>query len=112
MELLFNAEDPETGFPLSEAEIVAELISYIVGQQHHEFYNDSRGRFRLAITRSPRAVCRRVRQCVSWTHALGLGRRFSGRQPIAVLNAVVGETMRWNQTIPTGFESVPPIGGR
>lgn len=32
MELLFNAEDPETGSPLSETESVAESISYIVGQ--------------------------------------------------------------------------------
>ena len=32
IQLLFDAEDPETGSPLSETESVVESISYIVGQ--------------------------------------------------------------------------------
>lgn len=31
MELLFNAKEPETGFPLSETVIIAESISSTVG---------------------------------------------------------------------------------
>lgn len=113
LSFLFKAKDPETKQPLTEQEIIAESISFIVGGS--DTTSTTMTNVVEIVSRLPN---------IQKHLQLELDTAFPGRMSanwvadsqtvtqLPILNAVVRETMRLKPTSSTGLERVVPTGGR
>lgn len=113
MSFLLTAKDPETGGPLSDKEIVAEAISFIVGGS--DTTSSTMTNFMDFVSRDQKL------QHEIWTELCDAFPRprntdwvateeIAGKLPL--LNAVLKEVMRLRPTSSTGLERVVPEGGK
>ncbi|KAJ5299697.1 cytochrome P450 [Penicillium atrosanguineum] len=113
LSFLFKAKDPETKKPLTEQEIIAESISFIVGGS--DTTSTTMTNIVDIVSRLPN---------IKKQLQLELDTAYPGRMSdnwvadsqtvnqLPVLNAVVRETMRLKPTSSTGLERVVPAGGK
>ena len=112
LSFLLGAKDPQTGAPLTEEEIIAESISFIVGGS--DTTSTTMTNFVDIVSRSD--------DLQNSLHE-ELDNSFRGDMPpewvasfkeverLPVLNAILRETMRIRPTSATGLERVTPKGG-
>ena len=113
MSFLLNAEDPDTGGPLPEKEIVAEAISFIGGGSHTTSHTMTH--FMDFVSRDQKLQLEIWAElCEAFPGPLDVGwvapEEAAGRLPL--LNAVLKEVMRFRPTSSTGLERVVPEGGK
>ncbi|GLI76801.1 hypothetical protein PoHVEF18_005079 [Penicillium ochrochloron] len=113
LSFLFNAKDPDTGSLLSETEIIAESISFIVGGS--DTTSSTMTNVLDIVSRLPDIQ----KQLADELDNAFLGRMsadwvadFQTVNMLPVLNAVARETMRLKPTSSTGLERVTPPGGK
>ncbi|KAJ6111186.1 hypothetical protein N7486_003421 [Penicillium sp. IBT 16267x] len=112
LSFLLDAKDPQTGASLTEEEIIAESISFIVGGS--DTTSTTMTNFVDIVSRSP-DVQKSLREELDhafigymppyWVPSFKEGER------LPVLNAILRETMRIRPTSATGLERVTPKGG-
>lgn len=112
LSFLLSAKDPQTGASLTEEEIIAESISFIVGGS--DTTSTTMTNFVDIVSRSDH---------VQKSLHEELDKAFVGEMPrdwvasfkdvegLPVLNAILRETMRIRPTSATGLERVTPAGG-
>ncbi|KAJ6031512.1 hypothetical protein N7540_002244 [Penicillium herquei] len=113
LSFLFNAKDPDTGAALSENEIIAESISFIVGGS--DTTSSTMTNVVDIVSRMPE-----IQQQLQWELDQAFPSPISGIwvadfqtvNQLPILNAVVRETMRLKPTSSTGLERVTPAGGK
>ncbi|KAJ5692356.1 LEC14B protein [Penicillium macrosclerotiorum] len=113
LSFLFEAVDPDSGLPLTEKEIIAESISFIVGGS--DTTSSTMTNVVDIVSRLPDIQNKLQEE---------LDREFPSQvapdwaadyktiNQLPVLNAVVRETMRFRPTSSTGLERVTPKGGK
>lgn len=113
LSFLFNAKDPDTGSPLSENEIIAESISFIVGGS--DTTSTTMTSVVDILSRAP-DIQKQLHEELDNTFVGPLGNNwvadFQTVNRLPVLNAVLRETMRFKPTSSTGLERVTPAGGK
>ena len=113
LSFLFNAKDPDTGLPLTENEVIAESISFIVGGS--DTTSSTMTNVVDILARSPE-VQRKLQQELDNVFPGpmddGWVADFQTVNQLPILNAIVRETMRFKPTSATGLERVTPVGGR
>ncbi|CAI7618906.1 unnamed protein product [Penicillium manginii] len=113
LSFLFNAKDPDTGSPLSENEIIAESISFIVGGS--DTTSTTMTNVVDILSRAPeiqRQLQEELDSYFSGPLADDWVADFQIVNQLPVLNAVLRETMRFKPTSSTGLERVTPVGGK
>lgn len=113
LSFLFNAKDPDTGSLLSETEIIAESISFIVGGS--DTTSSTMTSVVDIVSRFPEIQKQLVLELDgSFPGPMPMGwvADFQTVNQLPVLNAVVRETMRFKPTSSTGLERVTPEGGK
>ncbi|KAJ5861995.1 cytochrome P450 [Penicillium solitum] len=113
LSFLFKAKDPESGGPLSEKEIIAESISFIVGGS--DTTSSTMTNVVDIVSRSPevqRQLQSELDQAFPGVMESDWVADFQTANRLPVLNAVLRETMRFKPTSATGLERVTPAGGK
>jgi benzoate 4-monooxygenase len=113
LSFLFKAKDPDTGSPLSEMEIIAESISFIVGGS--DTTSSTMINVVDIVSRSPEIqeqLTVELDNAFPGRMSAGWVADFQTVNQLPVLNAVVRETMRFKPTSSTGLERVTPAGGK
>jgi benzoate 4-monooxygenase len=113
LSFLFNAKDPDTGSPLSETEIIAESISFIVGGS--DTTSSTMTNVVDIVSRLPeiqKQLADELDKAFPGRMSAGWVAEFQPVNQLPVLNAVVRETMRLKPTSSTGLERVTPPGGK
>lgn len=113
LSFLFKAKDPDTGSALSENEIIAESISFIVGGS--DTTSTTMANVVEILSREPEIQGELHDELDSafvgplrddWVAD------FQTVNRLPILNAVLRETMRYKPTSSTGLERVTPAGGK
>jgi benzoate 4-monooxygenase len=113
LSFLFNARDPDTESFLSETEIIAESISFIVGGS--DTTSSTMANVVDILSRSPeiqKQLANELDNTFPGRMSAGWVADFQNVNQLPVLNAVVRETMRLKPTSSTGLERVTPPGGK
>lgn len=113
LSFLFNAKDPDTGALLSETEIIAESISFIVGGS--DTTSSTMTNVVDIVSRLPEIqnqLANELDNAFPGRMSAGWVADFQTVNQLPVLNAVVRETMRLRPTSSTGLERVTPPGGK
>jgi benzoate 4-monooxygenase len=113
LSFLLNAKDPQTGKPLSEREVIAESISFIVGGS--DTTSTSMTNVVDIVSRSAK-IQKDLQEELDTAFPGEMSPNwvadFKIVEGLPVLNAVLRETMRFRPTSATGLERVTPEGGR
>ncbi|KAL3421834.1 benzoate 4-monooxygenase [Phlyctema vagabunda] len=113
LSFLLNAQDPDTGGPLPDREVIAEAISFIVGGS--DTTSSTMTNFMDFVSRDQQLQADIYAELLDafpgppdpdWVAP----EQISGKLPL--LNAVLKEVMRLRPTSSTGLERVVPQGGR